>query len=151
MSLKYKAMFICFLVLTIFSLSALSYTLYIIFGTSLAIRTMKISLSDFNINENESKANFSLVVHNPSSIYLTISFLRAKLYFNDFTIGKRELSFQSKPLGLPANTETNLSFTLSLSDQFPNSEENWTLNLYVILNTPLPQKATIDRSIRWEE
>lgn len=151
MSLKRKIPFICFLALTMFSVSSLSYTLYITFGTSWAIRSIKVSLSDVRINENGSKAYFSIVIYNPSSVHLGITFLRAGIYFNDSYIEKRELSFQREPLWLSTNTETNLTTALTSNDQASYSTGVWRLELTLYMETPLPQRARIHRSISLEE
>ena len=141
MSLKRKVLSICFLTLTIVSISFLSYTLYMTFGTSWAVRSLKVSLSDYSIKENGSKAYFYLVINNPSSIHLEVFFLRTKFYFNNNYIDQRERSFKFEPLSLPTNVETHLTIILQLGNQSSYSEGVWKLNLRFILETPLPQRG----------
>ena len=142
MSLKHKAPFICFSVLTIFSVSFLSYTLYVTFGTSEAIRSMNVSLSKIRIGENESKAYFSLVFYNPSNMHLGIFAYRAEIYFNNSYIGRITENFADKPVPLPSNIETNLTITLALNNQVSYSDVLWKLDLYLRIETPLPQRGS---------
>lgn len=142
MSLKHKAPFICFSVLTIFSVYFLSYTLYVTFGTSEAIRSMSVSLSKIRIDENGSKAYFSLVLYNPSNMHLAIFAYRAKIYFNNSYVGQITGNFPDKPLSLPPNNETNLTITLALNNQVSYSDVLWKLDMYLRIETPLPQRGS---------
>ena len=142
MSLKHKIPFICFLVLTIFSVFFLSYTIYMTFGTSVAIRSMSVSLSKIRIDENESKAYFSLVFYNPSSMHLGIFAYSAKIYSNNSYVGEKVENFQDKPLSLPPNIETNLTITLALNNQVSDSDVVWKVGLYLRIETPLPRRGS---------
>lgn len=142
MSLKYKIPFICFLALTIFSVFFLSYTLYVTFGTSEAIRSMSISLSKIRIDKNGSKAYFSLVFYNPSNMHLAIFAYRAKIYFNNSYVGQITENFPDKPVSFPPNIETNLTITLALNNQVSYSDVLWKLDMYLRIETPLPQRGS---------
>lgn len=143
MSLNRKMLFICFLALTIFSISFLSYTLYIILETSQALRSLEVSLSDVIIKENGSEAYFHLVICNPSTIRLKVFFYAAEIYFNNKYIDERKGNpkFQDEPLPLPPHMKTNLKITLPLNNQTSYSDGVWKLNLRFILETPLPQRG----------
>jgi LEA14-like dessication related protein len=149
MSLKHKIPFVCFLALNTFSVIFLSYTVYVTFGTSEAIRSMSGSLSKIRIDENESKAYFSLILYNPSSIHLGIFAYRAKMYSNDSYIGEKVKTFQDKSLPLPPNIETNLTITLTLNNQVSHSDVVWKVVLYLRIETPLPLRGS--RSITLEK
>jgi len=143
MSLNRKMLSICFLALTIFSIFALSYTLYIVLETSRVLRFLEVSLSDVTIKENGSEAYFHLVICNPSTISLKVFFYETKIYFNDNYVDERKghPTFQGEPLPLPSYAKTNLNITLSLNNQTSYSDGVWKLNLRFILETPLPQRG----------
>lgn len=151
MSLKRKAPLICFLVLTMFSVFFFGYTLYFTFGTTWALRSVYVSLLDVKINEDVSEAYFPLTICNPTSIHLEIFFLKVEIFFNGSYLGKSQLGFQSKPRWLSPSMETNLTIPLTSNNQISYSNGVWELVVTIIIETPLPQRSTITRSISLEE
>lgn len=151
MSLKRKALLICFLVLTMVSVFFLSYTLYFTFGTTWALRSIYVSLLDVKINEDVSEAHFPLNICNPTSIHLEVFFLKVDIFFNGSYLGKSQLGFQSKPRWLSPSMETNLTIHLTSNNQISYSNGVWELVVTIIIETPLPQRSTITRSISLEE
>lgn len=151
MSLKRKAPLFCFLVLTMVSVFFLSYTLYLTFGTTWALRSIYVSLLDVKINKDVSEAYFPLNICNPTSIHLEVFFLKVEIFFNGSYLGKSQLGFQSKPRWLSPSMETNLTIPLTSNNQISYSNGVWELVVTIIIETPLPQRSTITRSISLEE
>jgi len=147
MSIKRRVLLTCFIVLAVFSVSLLTYTLYITLGITRATRSITISLLHVETNENESKAYFPLTIYNPSNVQLELFFLRMNVYFNSTYLGKKESNFENNPISLSPNVEANLTVSLVLDNPASYSNGVWELDLTVILETPLPQTARISRSI----
>jgi LEA14-like dessication related protein len=151
MSLKRKVPLICFLVLTMVSSFFLSYTLYITFGTTWALRSIYVSLPDVKINEDVSEAYFPLSICNPTSIHLKVFFLKVEIYFNGSYLGKSQSGFQSEPQWFSPSMEKNLTIPLTSNNQISYSNGVWKLVVTVMIETPLPQRTTITRSISLEK
>jgi hypothetical protein len=147
MSFKHKIPLICLLTLTTVSLPFLGYSLYVVFGTSKAVRSITVSLSDVRVDQNESRAYFSLIFRNPSNMGFHLLFLRAKVIFNDTALEQEAMrSFEVKPFELPPNEERSLTISLLLEDSASFSDGVWKLELVVVIKTLLPQRIRVSRS-----
>jgi len=151
MSFKHKIPLICLLTLTTVSLPFMGYSLYVVFGTSKAVRSISFSLSDVRVDQDEYRAYFSLILRNPSNMGFHLLFLRAKVIFNDTALKQEVMrSFEVKPFELPPNEERNLTISLLLEDSMEDSasfsDGVWKLELVVVIKTLLPQRIRLSRS-----
>lgn len=135
-SWKQRVILVCFLALTLFSVIVMTYTLYVLFGTSWAIRSMDFSLTDVTIDKDGSKAIFSLVIDNPSNMQFRITYLRTGVVFDgaDLT-GVTPIEFRPDKDILP-NRDVNLNITLPLTDPDSYSSGLWELRMYATVETP---------------
>lgn len=140
LSVKRNTFSVCLLALTVMSVFFLSYSIYIILETALAVRSLTVSLLPVSIEGNESEADFHLIIGNPSVIPLKLFFYSIHIYFNDTHIAKKQANYR-EPLPLPSHKETNLTIAVTLNNQTFYSDGVWRLNVRFLLETPLPQKA----------
>ena len=127
--------------LTILSILVFSYTMYLIFETSKAVRSLTASISAIRTEENASEAYFSITIYNPSEIPLGLYSYRVIAYFDNNYIDEKQ-SYSYQPLQLPGNTAKNLSVTISLNNQTIYPDGSWRLNTRFKFQTPLPGDIT---------
>ncbi|MDH5483370.1 MAG: hypothetical protein OEY22_10935 [Candidatus Bathyarchaeota archaeon] len=149
MSLKAKIPLMCFLVITIFSIALFSYTLYLVLEIRSAIKSLNVFISDVTADENA--ANFSLSFYNPSNMRLGIFFIRAWVEFNNASVGTKpkEFNFGNQLLDLPTNVQKDLMFTVDLDNSTSYTNGTWTLKMYTIFGTDLPQRTSANIVVKY--
>ncbi len=132
-----KILYICFLALTIFSILYTSYTMYLVFETTGVGRSLVASISDIGIKEDGSGAYFLIELINPSNIRLDLYNYEVTARLDGTPIATKQ-SYKYQPLQLHGNTATNLNITISFNNQISHSNGPWSLDLQLMLRTPLP-------------
>ena len=115
--------------------------MYLVFGAAKAVRSITVSISDIEINEDSSEASFLLLIYNPSNVHLGLNRYEVEFHFLNEYIDERIL-YRHQPIPLSSNDVMNLSLTISLTargeDQDPYSSSGWTLDTEFRFRTPLP-------------
>jgi hypothetical protein len=136
-----KTLFIGFMVMTIISILFFSYTMYLVFGAAKAVRSLTVSISEIEIDEDSSEASFLLLIYNPSNIHLGLYRYEVEFHFLNEYIDER-ISYSHQATPLPSKEGMNLSWTISLTEraegQDPYSSSGWTLEIEFRFRTPLP-------------
>lgn len=144
MSISVKQILILsFILANLTSFSVLSYTIYIYFGTGLALRLIKASVSEIhvsNANENESNITTIITLSNPSSFSFEITYVKETLLFNGDSIKEQSLSLVNKPRPMPPfSTQTISINTVSTEPPSLLKYGRWDVYISIFLSTPLPE------------
>jgi len=148
----YRIAEIFFVALTLTSAFFLLYTIYIFYGTKLALGTLKFQAVDVNVESNESQEelDFSLELHNFYWVELKIRFISFQVYHNNKEIGSRQIFLGENPLILPPYSTQNITLHLNImseGDQPVSESGIWRLHIKVKILSALPGDAEVSRTI----
>jgi hypothetical protein len=144
---KRKILLISFLVLTIFSSVVLGYTLYMILVIRGATKSVMVSISDVNVNNESSEVTFSILFRNTVNTYLGITYVKVDIFLNNTKVGTKEMGYED-PITLPVNVDVPLTVQAEIDNLIDSPNNVWRLELFAYVSTSL-SRASITRSISY--
>jgi len=148
-----KGLMVVFMLITLVSTIAFSYTMYLWIGIAGALRNVeenvKIDRVEVEISEGNKSISLDLSIYNPSEFFLCISYvavkevmvdgIHAKLYFgsSQFSGTFNELDRELEPF---SNESISFKFDCPSPLQNVSNYENWVLHMLVHVTTAFTEK-----------
>jgi len=116
-----------------------SFSLYLYFGVSEALRMVGVSVEGVNIITDGSDAIETVVtIENPSEFTLGIVFFEQNLRLNGHEIGTKWLSVsENHPIVVAQFSSVNVTLTYSASVS-PAPSDQWIVTVLMVVSNPLP-------------
>ena len=137
-----------FVALVVSSLFFGSYTLYLYYGTKLALNNLRIELSDVKfLDESEKRALLELEFKNSYWIDLKMKYVSLQLEVNNNPVGATQQGYVS-PVVIPSRSTVKLNFSVPISGKVEMSKNNLYILIFrIVFITPFSENAEINGRI----
>jgi len=154
MQIKTKTPLIILLILTVFSVGLLGYTLYHTLMIRWAMKSIEVAVQDVNVVFNDQpRVNFKVIFKNNVNTYLGITYISVDIYLNNTKVNYKSIEMgYGNPVILPLNVDKTLEFSANITIPADYSGKRlWKFRIYAIFSTSLLQQSSVDRWVSYEE
>lgn len=153
MRIKTQTPLIAFLILTVFSVGLLGYSLYEILMIRWATKSIEVSVCDVHVTLNDGQPciNFKIVFKNNVNTYLGVTYISIDIYLNKTKVTYKSIERgYSNPIDLPLGVDKVLEFSANITKTPENYPAFWRFKIFAIFATSLIQQSSINRWVSYE-